>query len=304
VQILRLIQRHSVSDEIREKRKNSNKEFLFDASDSFVAVTEAIERTRGDFARHNHQSSWLLGLGHGSEDEHGRDGLEVDTEFSVLDAHGVREVLAEGLGATISTEIRSRHSTISRRDSDDGTSLLFAHVGEEGVSEAEDRLAVDVQDVNFFASGNGSTELLVAGVRKADVVDEDGDVQARELFEESLVVSVRGGREVEGDGLGLDLEFRFKVNAEVVQDFLSAGDGDDVEATFGELDAVGFTNALRGASDNSPVASLSVLGLEVSLDEEVDTDETEDFKSNNGEDNSADSFETALATEGHFFLKG
>lgn len=222
--------------------------------------------------------------------------MEVDAELSILDTHRVGEVLAEGLGATVGAEVGGGHGAIGRGDGDDGTGLLLAHVGEEEVGEAEDGLAVDVEDVDLLFSGDEGAELLIAGIGEADVVDEDGDVQGGELLEELLVLGVVGGGEVEGDGLGLDLVLSLEIDAEVVQDVLSAGDGDDVEAALGELDAVGLADALRGTGDDSPVTSLAVFGLEVGLDEEVDTDPTENLEGEDSEDDGTDEDERLLDT--------
>ena len=150
VKILRLIQRHLIRNEFRKSSDDGNKEFLLDASNSFKALTKTIKRTNSNVTRHNHKSSGLLGLGHGGEDEHGGDGLEINSEFGVFKTHAVREVATEGLGATISTEVGGGHEAVRRGDGDDGTGLGFAHAGEDEVGEAEDGLAVDVEDVDFL----------------------------------------------------------------------------------------------------------------------------------------------------------
>ena len=294
-----MIQRHLIRDEFRKSSDDGNKNFLFNASNSFITLTKTIKRTDGNIARHNHKSSRLLSLGHGSEDEHGRDGLEVNSEFSVFKTHAVREVATEGLGATISTEVGSGHEAVRRGDGDDSTGLGFAHAGEDEVGEAEDGLAVDVEDVDFLVGGEGA-EGLVVGVRETDVVDEDGDVDLGEFLEELLVFGFGGGGEVEGDGLSLDLVLGFEVRAQIFEDVLTASDDSDVEATLGEFSGVGFTNTSRSTSDDSPVASLTVLGFQVGLDEEVETDEADEFESECEENNSTDNFKDALEAESHF----
>ena len=298
VEILRLVQGHLVRDELRKRSNDGDENFLLNASDSFVALSEAIKGANGDITGHNHEGGGLLGLGHSSEDEHGGDSLEVNTGLSVFKTHAVREVAAESLGTTVGTEVRGGHETIRRGDGDDSTSLGFAHAGEDEVGEAEDRLAVDVEDVDFLTRFK-SAEGLVVGVRETDVVDEDGDVELGEFLEELLVFGFGGGGEVESDGLSLDLVLGFEVGAQVFEDVLTASDNSDVEAALGEFGGVCFTDTGGGTSDDSPVAGLSILGFQVGLDEEVEADEADELEGDGEEDDGADEFEDALAADGH-----
>lgn len=298
VEILGLIERQLVGNEVRQRRDDGDENLLLDASNGLVALTETIKRAGGDVAGHDHQGSRLLGLGHGGEDEHGRDGLEVDAEFSVFESHAVGEVAAEGLGAAVRAEVGGGEEAVRGRDGDDGTSLGFAHAGQDEVGEAEDGLAVDNEDVNFLARVEGA-EGLVVGVGEADVVDEDGDVDLGEFLEQLLVLGVSGGGEVEGEGLGLNLVLGLDVRAQVFENVLAAGNDDDVESALGEFDGVRFADAGGGTSDDGPFTGLAVFGLHVGLDEEVEADEADKFEGNDEEDDGSDEFEDALETNGH-----
>jgi hypothetical protein len=299
VEVLGLVQRHHVGNEVRQRAQDGHENLLLDAADGLEAVAEAVERAGRDVARHDHDRRGLLRLGHRREDKHGRDGLEVDAELGVLDAHRVGEVAAEGLRATVRAEVGGRHRAVGRRDGDDGAGLGVAHVGQDVAGEAEDGLAVDVEDVDLVLRGEGA-EGLVVGVGEADVVDEDRDLELGELLEELCVLGLVVGREVEGKGEGLDLVLGLDVGAEVVEDVLAARDDDDVEAALGKLDGVRLADAGGRARDDGPLAGLAVLGLEVGLDEEVDAEEAEELESQREENNGSDDFENALEAN-HYF---
>ena len=100
----------------------------------------------------------------------------------------------------------------------------------------------------------------------ADVVNEDGDIQAGDKLLQTVVVGVIVPLKVHGKGLDLDDGvFGVDFGGEGIELAGGTGDEDDIEALGCELQGEFFADAVGGTGDEGPRATGSVFAKLVIL---------------------------------------
>lgn len=193
----------------------------------------------------------LADLGHGGGDEVGEDELGLDVVGGELGAERGGPLLEEGFGAGVGCEEGGGEETAEGAHGEDEAALALHHAGNDEGGDAEGAVAVDVDDVLHFGElGFGEGGGNVVGL--ADVVDEDGDVEAGDFGGKGGVVGLGVFGKVHGEGAGLDLVFLGDFGREGGQFAGGTGDEEDIVALGGDLKGEFLAESIRGTGNDSP----------------------------------------------------
>lgn len=203
-----------------------------------------------------HQRRRLADLGHGGGDEVRLDALNVDTVRLELRAKGSGPLLQESLATGVGRQEGCREEAAERSHGEDKTALAFGHARRDELGDPQGSHAVDNNDVVHFLLGC-LVERHGNVVAQADIVDQDGDIEAIDKLGQLGVVGILVLCKVHGQGLDRSLGpiLGGDVGGEGVELGLGAGDEDQVVAFGCEGKSELLANAIRRTGDEGPCAA-------------------------------------------------
>ena len=175
-------------------------------------------------------------------------------------------LLQEGLAARIRGQQRGRDEPAKGSHGQDQPALAVHHARGDESCDAERGHAVHHDDLVHLGLG-GLGEGYRDAVGDADIVDQDGDIQSRDLILQGGVIVVVVAGEVNGHGAGGRVEFLLDLLGDGVEFAGRARDQEGAVPGFGERERVFLAQPVRGTGDDGPGLGGGAKGAELCVAE-------------------------------------
>lgn len=202
-------------------------------------------------ARRGDERSGVPDLAHRRGDHVGLHQSDGDVVLGELGPERGAPLLQERFAPRVGGQQRGGDESAKGAHGQDQAALAVHHARCDQPGDAEGGHAVHRDDLAHLGLG-GFGEGHGDAVRDADIVDQDGDVQAAHQILQAGVILVPVEGKIDGQGPGGRVELLLDLLGDGIEFAGRAGDQEGAVAGFGEREGIFLAQPVRGAGDDGP----------------------------------------------------